>query len=170
LIVVSCCATGYNCSVPLHRCIHEYLAASSRQSCVNECWLTAARKGHIPGRKRIQPNPIMRFSAAKPPIFAQNGTRKSPLIMFGRRELIMFALLRNGAGPCGRKLRTYSLIWILQNKPNFHRILRNACQTARTRLQRSAAANGATLSTAEVSAAVDRDRLFQAYSKAHPRA
>jgi len=38
---------------------------------------------------------------------------------------------------CGGKLLTYSLIWILQNKPNFHRILRNACQTERTGLQRA---------------------------------
>jgi hypothetical protein len=37
-------------------------------------------------------NPTLRFSAQKPPIFAQNGTRESPLIMFGRRKLIMLAL------------------------------------------------------------------------------
>jgi hypothetical protein len=39
-----------------------------------------------------------------------------------------------------------------------------------TGLRRALAANGGRLSTAEVSAAVDRGRLFQAYSKAHPRA
>jgi hypothetical protein len=68
------------------------VSSTLSQSGVNEYWLTAARKGRISGRNEPNRTQSCDFWAQKPPIFAQNGTRKSPLIMFRRRELMMLAL------------------------------------------------------------------------------
>jgi hypothetical protein len=108
----------------------------------------------------------MRFSASKPPIFAQNGTRKSPLIMFWRQELIIPPV----AGAVASKT-TYILTYSgFTKQTQFSPDIKEVRWTGRTGVQRSARGKGGQLSTAEVSAAVDRGRLFQAYSKGHPRA
>ena len=63
------------------------VSSTLSQSGVNEYRLTAARKGRISGRNEPNRTQSCDFWAQKPPILAQNGTRKSPLIMSGRREL-----------------------------------------------------------------------------------
>ena len=111
------------------------VSSSSRRSGVNECWLIAARTGRI--SRRNEPN-IAIFGSKTADFRAKWDARKSVNYVWAA-EINYARLGRGGAGPCGRKLLIYSLVWVLRNKPNFHQILTNACRTGRTGLQRSVA-------------------------------